>query len=278
MRFLRVGEPGAERPACLAGERIVDLSSRVADLTPDVMGSLGELGADIDGLPTLEPGRIGPPVSRPGKIVCVGVNYLAHADETQTAVPDEPPLFMKAPDTVVGPDDPVLIPPGSTATDYEVELAVVMGRVARYLGDDVDPLDYVAGYAVSNDVSERTFQLERGGQWDKGKNCETFNPLGPWLVTPDEADPSDLAIECRVNGEVRQSSSTKMLIVSVPDLIRYISGFMVLYPGDVINTGTPNGVAIGYPDPKPYLVPGDVMELTIGGLGTQRQELVAASP
>ncbi len=230
-------------------------------------------------LPVLDPDglRIGAPINRPGKIICIGLNYRDHAAETGQQLPAEPVIFMKAPDTVVGPYDDVLIPRGSQKTDWEVELAVIIGRTARYLTEDEDPLAYVAGYAVVNDVSEREFQLERGGQWDKGKNCETFNPLGPWLVTADEvADPQALGLRLSVNGKRWQDGNTRNMAFGVADLIRYLSRFLVLHPGDVINTGTPAGVALGQPEPKPYLRPGDVIELEIDGLGQARQRLVAA--
>jgi 2-keto-4-pentenoate hydratase/2-oxohepta-3-ene-1,7-dioic acid hydratase in catechol pathway len=281
MKLARIGEAGRERPvAVLSASEAFDLSGLVADLDAAAIGRLPELTTALAAgdLPvvTLDGVRVGPPVARPGKIVCVGLNYSAHAAETNTDLPTEPVLFMKAPDTVVGPNDHVRIPPGSTATDYEVELAVVIGTTARHLADGANPLVHVAGYTISNDVSERHFQIERGGQWDKGKNCETFNPLGPFLVTTDEVDPTDLALSTHVNGEQRQSDTTAHLICGAAELVRYISRFMTLYPGDVINTGTPAGVALGYPDPKPYLGPGDVVELAIAGLGTQRQTFVAA--
>ena len=281
MKLARIGAAGLERPVAVTSpSEAVDLSTVVDDLDAATIGRLREIEAAVTAadLPVvgLDGVRFGPPLARPGKIVCVGLNYAAHAAETKAAIPAEPVLFMKAPDTVVGPNDDVRIPPGSTATDYEVELAVVIGATARHLTDDADPLAYVAGYTISNDVSERHFQIERGGQWDKGKNCETFNPLGPVLVTADEVDPTDLALSTHVNGELRQSATTADLICNVADLVRYISRFMTLYPGDVINTGTPAGVAHGYPDPKPYLHPGDVVELTIAGIGTQRLTFVAA--
>jgi 2-keto-4-pentenoate hydratase/2-oxohepta-3-ene-1,7-dioic acid hydratase in catechol pathway len=233
--------------------------------------------ADAD-LPLVEPDdvRVGAPLV-PGKIVCIGLNYRDHAEETGATLPPEPVVFMKAPDTVVGPYDDVLVPRGSVKTDWEVELGVVVGRTARYLDSPTDALAHVAGYVVSHDVSEREFQAERGGQWDKGKNCETFNPLGPWLVTADEvADPQDLGLRLSVNGRPRQDSSTKNMAFSVAFLVHYLSQFMVLYPGDLINTGTPAGVALGQPEPKPYLRAGDVVELEVDGLGRQRQHLVAA--
>jgi 2-keto-4-pentenoate hydratase/2-oxohepta-3-ene-1,7-dioic acid hydratase in catechol pathway len=282
MKLMRVGDPGAERPAALTDEGdIVDLSSVVDDLTPENLApdSLGRISAAVaaGGLPVLNANiRVGPPLARIGKIVCVGLNYSEHAAEAGLPIPDEPILFMKAPDTVVGPNDVVRVPRASVKTDYEVELAVVIGRTARYLNPDDNPLDYVAGYAVSNDVSEREFQMERGGQWDKGKNCETFNPIGPWLVTSDEVgDPQALTLGSRVNGETRQNSTTADMIFPVAELVRYISQFMTLYPSDVINTGTPQGVGAGFKPPK-FVNAGDVVEVFIEKLGAQRQVLVSA--
>jgi 2-keto-4-pentenoate hydratase/2-oxohepta-3-ene-1,7-dioic acid hydratase in catechol pathway len=220
---------------------------------------------DVEGL------RVGAPIARPGKIVCIGLNYSDHAAESGLEAPAEPVVFMKAPNTVIGPYDEVLVPRGSVKTDWEVELAVIIGQKARYLSSKVEALGVIAGYAVANDVSEREFQLERGGQWDKGKSCETFNPLGPWLVTADEVgDPQSLSLRLWVNGERRQDGDTKNMIFDVAEIVRYLSQFMVLEPGDVINTGTPAGVAMGMPG-QPYLKAGDVMELEIEGLGRQRQ-------
>ncbi|MCX5231554.1 fumarylacetoacetate hydrolase family protein [Streptomyces sp. NPDC006553] len=281
MRVLRVGEAGAERLAVLDGAGGLLDASGIADdidhrsLAAGVLDRLAEaVGAGA--LPALEgpggPVRVGAPVARPGKVVCIGLNYRDHAEETGAELPAEPVVFMKDPWTVSGPYDEVLIPRDSVKTDYEVELAVVIGRTARYLESDEDALACVAGYAVSHDVSERAFQLERGGQWDKGKSCETFNPLGPWLVTPDEVpDPQKLALRLTVNGVERQHGSTADMVFPVADIIRYLSRFMVLYPGDVINTGTPAGVALGRPEPRPYLRHGDVVECGIDGLGTMRQ-------
>jgi 2-keto-4-pentenoate hydratase/2-oxohepta-3-ene-1,7-dioic acid hydratase in catechol pathway len=218
--------------------------------------------------------RVGAPVARPGKIVCVGLNYRDHAEETGAQIPAEPVLFMKDPSTMIGPYDEVLIPRTSLKTDWEVELAVVIGRTARYLDNASDAMACVAGYAIAHDVSERAFQLERGGQWDKGKSCETFNPLGPWLVpATDVADPQQLGMRLSVNGRLRQNGNTENMIFGVAEVVRYISQFMVLRPGDVINTGTPAGVAMGQPEPKPYLRAGDVVELEIDGLGQQRQHI-----
>ncbi|MFD5537228.1 fumarylacetoacetate hydrolase family protein [Streptomyces sp. NPDC127079] len=281
MKLLRVGTAGAERPALLDAEGVLrDLSGVVDDIDGALLADAAALGrvraaADAGELPALDATglRIGPPLGRIGKVVCIGLNYHDHARETGAEPPAEPVVFFKAADTVVGPYDTVLVPRGSVKTDWEVELAVVIGRTARYVADDEDPLAYVAGYAVAHDVSEREFQIERGGTWDKGKNCETFNPLGPWLVTADEVgDPQGLSLKLWVNGELKQDGTTAEQIFSVAEVVRYVSQFMVLYPGDVINTGTPAGVAMGAPEPKPFLRGGDVVELEIEGLGRQRQE------
>lgn len=282
MKLLRVGTVGTERPALLDDSGTLrDLSGLVPDIDGALLADDGELArirtaAASGELPRLEAAglRTGPPVARIGKIVCIGLNYHDHARETGAATPAEPILFMKAPDTVVGPDDTVLVPRDSRKTDWEVELAVVIGRTARYLETDAQALAAVAGYAVAHDVSERAFQIERGGQWDKGKNCETFNPLGPWLVTANEVpDPQNLGLRLWVNGQLKQDGNTAEQIFPVAEVVRYVSRFMTLYPGDVINTGTPAGVAMGHPEPKPYLRAGDVVELEIDGLGRQRQTL-----
>ncbi|MEV8439020.1 fumarylacetoacetate hydrolase family protein [Actinosynnema sp. NPDC051121] len=281
MQLLRLGPSGSERPAVRADDGVTyDLSP----LTDDVTGAFladdgiartraalaaGELHPIVD-----DGARIGPPIAGVGKLVCIGLNYRDHAEETGAQIPAEPVVFLKTPDTIVGPDDEVLVPRRSVKTDWEVELAVVIGRTARYLESTDEALACVAGYALSHDVSEREFQLERGGQWDKGKNCETFNPLGPFLVPADEVgDPQALGMRLWVNGVPRQDSSTKNMIFPVAELVRYLSWFLVLRPGDVINTGTPAGVALGHPEPKPYLRAGDVVELEIDGLGRQRQTL-----
>jgi 2-keto-4-pentenoate hydratase/2-oxohepta-3-ene-1,7-dioic acid hydratase in catechol pathway len=283
VKLLRVGPHGSERPALLDGSgRLLDLSHVIDDITGATLApnELGRIRAAVESgrLPAVDPGlRIGAPLGRPGKIVCIGLNYRDHAAETGATLPTEPVLFMKAPDTVVGPHDDVLIPRNSVKTDWEVELAVIIGKTARYLASEAEAMACVGGYAVVNDVSEREFQLERLGQWDKGKNCETFNPLGPWLVTTDEVpDPQKLGLRLWVNGEKRQDSNTANMEFGVAALVRYLSQFLVLYPGDIINTGTPAGVALGQPDPKPFLRAGDVMELEIDGLGRARQKLVAA--
>lgn len=281
MKLMRVGPQGRERPAVTVdGKSWWDASGLLDDLgsgslAPDAFAQL-RAAVDAGALPeaTGTDGRIGAPVSRPGKVVCIGLNYRAHAAESGQAAPTEPVVFMKDPATVVGPHDEVLIPRRSTKTDYEVELGVVIGSRARYLESATEGSACVAGYVVSNDISEREFQLERGGQWDKGKSCETFNPLGPWLVTADEVpDPQDLDLSLWVNGELRQSASTSDMIFGVGELVRYLSWFMVLEPGDLINTGTPAGVALGHADPKPYLERGDVVELEISGLGRQAQTM-----
>lgn len=284
MKLLRAGAAGAERPALLDGDGVLrDLSALVTDIDGTLLadeaalarireeeaaGTLPALDADL---------RVGPPLGRIGKIVCIGLNYHDHARETGSPIPAEPILFMKAPDTVVGPEDTVLVPRGSEKTDWEVELAVVIGRELRYAASAQEALAAVAGYAIAHDVSERAFQIERGGQWDKGKNCETFNPLGPWLVTADEVpDPQALGLRLWVNGELKQNGDTADQIFPVAEVVRYLSQFMTLYPGDIINTGTPAGVALGHPDPKPYLRAGDVVELEIDGLGRQRQVFKSA--
>jgi 2-keto-4-pentenoate hydratase/2-oxohepta-3-ene-1,7-dioic acid hydratase in catechol pathway len=287
MRLVRIGPAGQERPAVLADD---GTALDVAGLAGDIDGSLlaTGLGAIRDALtgrdlPPLSPGgsgaapdaRFGPPVTGIGKVVCVGLNYADHAAETGADLPSEPVLFLKATDTVVGPYDEVLVPRRSERTDYEVELAVVIGQTARYLATPDDAAAVIAGYTISNDVSEREFQLHRGGQWDKGKSCETFNPLGPWLVTADEVpEPQTLGLRLWVNGELRQNGTTADMIFGVHHLVWYISQFLVLRPGDIVNTGTPAGVALGRPGG--YLRPGDTMRLEIDGLGAQRQTLGAA--
>lgn len=285
MKLLRVGTAGAERPALLDAEGTLrDLSGTVTDIDGALLADTAALdrirsAAESGQLPVLDAEglRVGPPVGRIGKVVCIGLNYHDHAAETGAATPAEPVIFFKASDTVVGPEDTVLVPRKSVKTDWEVELAIVVGRTARYLESDEEALAHVAGYAVSHDVSEREFQIERGGTWDKGKNCETFNPLGPWLVTKDEVpDPQALSLKLWVNGELKQDGTTAQQIFPVAEVVRYVSQFMTLYPGDVINTGTPAGVAMGQPEPKPYLRAGDVVELEIAGLGRQRQELKQA--
>ncbi|MFE5589147.1 fumarylacetoacetate hydrolase family protein [Streptomyces sp. NPDC056549] len=283
MKLMRIGMPGDETPAVLDEDGAVfDLSTLTTDIDGPFLasGGIDRVRRALAGgeLPRLDVTgrRIGAPVARPGKVVCVGLNYRDHAEETGAPVPERPVVFMKDPSTVVGPNDDVLIPRGSVKTDWEVELAVVIGREARYLERPSEAAGHIAGYAVSHDVSEREFQLEFSPQWDLGKSCETFNPLGPWLVTPDEAgDPQALGLRLAVDGEVRQNGSTKNMIFDVAYLVWYLSQYMVLRPGDVINTGTPAGVALGLPG-TPYLRAGDTVELSIDGLGTQRQTFINA--
>jgi 2-keto-4-pentenoate hydratase/2-oxohepta-3-ene-1,7-dioic acid hydratase in catechol pathway len=280
MKLLRVGEPGLERPAVLDADGVArDLSAIVRDFGPAFFasGGLGRVTAALcnGGLPEVS-GRIGAPIARPGKVVCVGLNYTDHAAETGQPAPERPVVFMKDPATVIGPYDDVLIPRGSSKTDWEVELGVVIGETVRYLDSPAAGLKAVAGYTISHDVSERAFQLELSPQWDLGKSCETFNPLGPWLVTAGEiADPQKLRLRLRVNGRPRQDGCTSDMIFGVGYLVWYLSQYMVLEPGDLINTGTPAGVALGLPD-QPYLRAGDTVRLEIDGLGWAEQRLAAA--
>jgi 2-keto-4-pentenoate hydratase/2-oxohepta-3-ene-1,7-dioic acid hydratase in catechol pathway len=283
VRLARTGAPGAERPTVVEDEgALVDVSSLVGDFDPAFFSADGlrHLAAvDLGDLPRVADGvRFGPCVARPGKIVCIGLNYVDHAQEASMEIPQEPLTFLKAPSSLCGAHDDLLLPVGGDQTDWEVELGVVIGSRARYLTDEETALQCVAGWCVSNDVSERGFQLERGGQWSKGKSAETFNPFGPYLVTPDDApDLDDLRLSLAVNDEVRQEASTKDMIFKVGEIIRYLSQFMVLEPGDIVNTGTPPGTGLGR-DPHNYLVEGDVMEASVTGLGTQRQRVVRARP
>lgn len=276
---MRIGAPGAEKPVVRVDERhYVDVS----DITPDfderffAAGGPALLAERVAaGEPRAFAGeRIGAPIARPHQILCIGLNYSDHAAETGQAVPAEPILFTKSPNTLVGPNDDVRIPRGSTKTDWEVELGIVIGRRTSYLDSVEEAKDVIAGYCVVNDVSERAFQMERGGQWSKGKSAETFNPAGPWLVTPDElADVRNLGMWLDVNGVRRQTGTTKTMIFDPYVIVHHLSQFMVLEPGDLINTGTPPGVGMGH-DPQIWLQPGDVMELGIEGLGSQRQNVV----
>lgn len=280
MKLLRYGPAGAEKPALVAKDgSIRDLSGVIADFNGDALSDAGlaRLAAiDPATLPEVSVERIGSCVPRPGKFICVGLNYADHAKETGKAPPDEPILFMKATSAVIGPNDDVEIPRVSQKADWEVELGVVIGTRAKYVSK-ADALNHVAGYCVVNDVSERAFQSERGGQWTKGKSHDTFGPIGPWLVTRDEvADPQNLALWLDVDGIRRQTGNTNTMIFSVAHLVSYISQFMTLEPGDVIATGTPPGVGMGIkPDPV-FLKTGQVMTLGIEGLGEQRQQTVEA--
>jgi 2-keto-4-pentenoate hydratase/2-oxohepta-3-ene-1,7-dioic acid hydratase in catechol pathway len=276
MKLVRYGDAGVECPGVIGSDGgLRDLSMLLPDiggaqLHPRTLDALALL--DIDRLPPV-PGtpRLGCPVADIGKIVCVGLNYVDHARESGNPIPPEPVLFLKATTSIIGPNDEVVIPRGSRKTDWEVELGVVIGRTARYVPSD-HAIDYVAGYTIVNDVSEREYQLERGGQWDKGKGCDTFSPIGPWLVTRDELrDPHALDLWLEVNGQRVQSSNTCQLIFNIPQLVSYISHFMTLMPGDVISTGTPAGVGLGQKPQPWYLKAGDSMRLGIAGLGEQRQ-------
>lgn len=277
MKLLRYGPAGAERPGVLDHDgNIRDLTSVVGDLAGGALDPqrLAQLETqELTQLPLVRPGvRLGPCVAGVGKFLCIGLNYADHAAETGAAIPSEPIVFMKATSAICGPDDEVLRPRESKKLDWEVELGVVIGRTARYVSE-ADALQHVAGYCVINDISEREFQLERGGTWDKGKGCDTFGPIGPWLVTPREAsDVLDKKMWLEVNGHRYQDGSTRTMIFKPAFLISYLSRFMSLHPGDVISTGTPPGVGLGQKPPV-YLAPGDVMELEIEGLGRQRQRV-----
>lgn len=289
MKLIRVGEPGRETPGVLTddGRRVSTaaylqtIGQRDYDeafFAGDAIDSLAAwVGAGADGDLLGSDDRLGSPVVRPSKIICVGLNFRDHAAETGQPEPDEPILFGKSTTALCGPDDDLVIPRGSVATDWEVELALVIGRAARHVTVDDAP-DHVAGYALHNDYSERDHQMARGGQWIKGKSHDTFAPLGPFLATPDEVgiDAADLGMWLTVNGETRQQSSTDQLIFGIAELVSHISDFMTLLPGDVISTGTPGGVGLSF-DPPIYLEPGDVVELGIDGLGSSRQQAVAAS-
>ncbi|AJC77291.1 fumarylacetoacetate hydrolase protein [Rhizobium etli bv. phaseoli str. IE4803] len=278
MKLMRVGEAGREKPALLdADGKIRDLSGHVGDIGGEAISPAGlaKIAAiDPKSLPELGAGRIGACVAGTGKFICIGLNFSDHAAETGATVPPEPVIFMKATSAIVGPNDTVLIPRGSEKTDWEVELGVVIGKTAKYVSE-ADALDYVAGYCVSHDVSERAFQTERAGQWTKGKSCDTFGPIGPWLVTKDEiADPQNLGMWLKVNGQTMQNGSSKTMVYGVAHIVSYLSQFMSLHPGDVISTGTPPGVGMGMKPPR-YLRDGDVVELGIEGLGSQKQSFVA---
>jgi 2,4-diketo-3-deoxy-L-fuconate hydrolase len=279
MKLARYGNPGQERPGILDKDGwLRDLSAIVTDFTADILTRQG-----LARLTTLDPAtlplvpgspRYGTPVARVGKMICVGMNYAEHAAETNAPVPEEPVLFMKATSAIGGANDDVIIPRGSVKTDWEVELGIVIGDVARDVSID-SALDHVAGYAVINDLSEREFQLERGGQWVKGKSCDTFGPIGPWLVTADEIpDPQNLSLWLEVNGHRYQNGNTRTMVFGVAHLVSYISRFMTLMPGDVISSGTPAGVGLGQ-HPPTYLRAGDIIELGIDGLGRQRQRVLA---
>jgi 2,4-didehydro-3-deoxy-L-rhamnonate hydrolase len=285
MRLIRFGGEKHEKPGILSTDnKRIDLSGHFRDWDEEFFeaGGLAEVRALMASnlrsafpeVPASE--RWAPPIARPGKVICIGLNYSDHAKESGMPTPEEPVVFMKAANTVVGPYDPVLIPRHSKKTDWEVELGVVIGKRSRYLVDAREAMNAIAGYCISHDVSEREFQLERGGQWTKGKSCDNFNPLGPWLSTRDEIpSPQSLGMLLRVNGEIRQTGNTATMIFGVADIVRYVSQFMTLEAGDLVSTGTPPGVGLGMKPPK-YLEAGDVVELEIEGLGNQKQECVQA--
>jgi 2-keto-4-pentenoate hydratase/2-oxohepta-3-ene-1,7-dioic acid hydratase in catechol pathway len=278
MKLMRVGPLGQEKPAILDKDgKVRDLSGHVADIggaaiSPEGLAKIAAI--DTASLPEIAVDRIGACVAGTGKFICIGLNYSDHAAETGATVPPEPVIFMKATSAICGPNDDVLIPRGSEKTDWEVELGVVIGKTAKYVSE-ADAMEYVAGYCVSHDVSERAFQTERAGQWTKGKSCDTFGPIGPWLVTKDEiANPHDLKMWLSVNGKMMQDGSSKTMVYGVAHVVSYLSQFMSLHPGDIISTGTPPGVGLGMKPPQ-FLKAGDVVELGIEGLGTQKQTFKA---
>ena len=285
MKLIRFGQPGSEKPGLLLpdGTRL-DASAFGEDYTEAFFqnNGLSRLAAWLEQNQNTAPRvsadeRLGAPIARPGKIICIGLNYSDHAAESNMAVPTEPIIFFKATSSLVGPNDDLIIPKNSEKTDWEVELAVVIGKKASYVSEE-EALNYVAGYALHNDYSERAFQLERGGQWVKGKSCDTFAPLGPFMATPDEiGDVNNLRLWLKVNGETKQDGNSANLIFKIPFIISYLSQFMTLLPGDIISTGTPAGVGLGFKPPQ-YLKPGDVVELGIEGLGESRQQAKAYSP
>lgn len=282
MRIGHLGPLHQEVPVVFENElTAINVESIIPNWSRDTLENNGlerVKAADLSGLPRLDVStqRIGAPISRPTKIVCIGLNYKKHAEETGAAIPQEPVVFMKAPDSIVGPNDGIEIPPGSLTTDYEVELAIVIGKRLRYATDHKSALGAVLGYTISQDVSERHWQLERGGQWDKGKSFPTFNPCGPWIETDPGFDPQDQTLSCSVDGEIRQDSTTSDMIFPVAEIVRYLSNCMELFPGDIINTGTPAGVALGLKPPR-YLAVGQVVETTISRLGTIRSVCIPAS-
>jgi 2-keto-4-pentenoate hydratase/2-oxohepta-3-ene-1,7-dioic acid hydratase in catechol pathway len=279
MKLIRFGKEGKEKPGIHLEGKNYDLSAFIKDYDESFFeqNGLQTLASIVneEKLPLVEDGqRIGSPIARPSKILCIGLNYAKHAKETGAAIPTEPILFMKSTSSLTGPFDNIIIPKNSEKTDWEVELGVVIGKKASYVSEE-EAMDYVAGYVLHNDVSERAFQLERGGTWDKGKGCDSFAPLGPWLVTKDEIpNPHQLRLWLSLNGKMMQDSNTDDLIFNIPQLISYSSQFMTLLPGDVISTGTPAGVGLGF-SPNIYLKPGDVVELGIDGLGSSKQTAIA---
>ena len=279
MRIARIGEVGKEKPAVVSGDEYILVDSLISDWSRTTLeaGAMEKVAAaDLTSLPRVAKGstRIGSPINRPSKVICVGLNYLAHIKETNSETPKEPVIFMKAPDTVIGPNDDIVIPPNSTATDYEVELAIVIGKRALYLNSPEDSAKHILGYTISQDVSERYWQLERSGQWVKGKSFPTFNPLGPEIVTPDAIDPNNLRLWCSVNGVMKQDSNTDDLLFGLHHIVWYISQFLELFPGDIINSGTPFGVGLGFKPPV-YLAIGDTVKTGIEGIGEITSNCVA---
>lgn len=280
MRLIRFGEAGKEKPGLFAEDTYFDASGFFPDYDESFFANNGleklETLVRERKLPEVSVSRLGCPVHRPSKIVCIGLNYSDHAKETGATPPNEPVIFLKSTTAITGPNDPVMIPRDSVKTDWEVELALVIGKKASYVSES-EAMEYVAGYVLHNDISEREFQLERGGTWDKGKGCDTFAPIGPWLVTTEEiADVHNLRLWLALNGQRVQDGTTANLIFGVPFLVSYVSQFMTLLPGDIISTGTPAGVGLGMKPPQ-YLKPGDVMELGIDGLGRSKQTVIAFS-
>ena len=279
MRIARIGSAGQEKPAVVTADEYILVDSLIEDWSRESLeaGAFATVaGADLSGLPRVAMGstRIGPPINRPTKVICVGLNYLGHIKEINAETPAEPVIFMKAPDSVVGPNDDIVIPPNSLTTDYEVELAIVIGKRALYLNSPEDSKTHILGYTISQDVSERHWQIERSGQWVKGKSFPTFNPIGPEIVTGDEINPSNLRLWCSVNGVMKQDSNTDDLLFGIDHVVWYISQFMELFPGDVINTGTPFGVGLGLKPPV-YLAAGDAIKTGIEGIGEISNNCIA---
>lgn len=279
MRIARIGSAGQEKPAVVSADEYILVDSLIDDWSRESLEASAlaiVAGADLSELPRVAKGstRIGPPINRPTKVICVGLNYLGHIKEINAETPAEPVIFMKSPDSVVGPNDDIVIPPNSLTTDYEVELAIVIGKRALYLNSPEDSKAHILGYTISQDVSERHWQIERSGQWVKGKSFPTFNPIGPEIVTGDEINPSNLRLWCSVNGVMKQDSNTDDLLFGIDHVVWYISQFMELFPGDVINTGTPFGVGLGLKPPV-YLAAGDAIKTGIEGIGEISNNCIA---
>lgn len=280
MKLIRIGDPGKEKPAIIISDEWLDVSAYIKDYDEDFfanngLASLKNIIAEKKLQPVSKNTRLGAPIARPSKIICIGLNYSDHAAESNMQLPAEPVIFFKSTTALVGPNDDLIIPKNSTKTDWEVELALVIGKKTSYV-EAAEAMDFVAGYVLHNDYSERAFQLERSGQWVKGKSCDTFAPLGPWLATKDEfADINNLRLWLTVNGKMMQDGNTKNLVFKIPHLVSYVSQFMTLLPGDIISTGTPAGVGMGQKPAPVYIQPGNVIELGIDGLGSSKQKAVA---